>query len=85
MKEIMDISFAVFNRHINNAGDRAKMAFIKRFGQEVWDKEIEPFEKQGIMTLFHTEPNTYTEWYTEVVGVLVNEDRVTVEVPASTV
>lgn len=74
-EEILDINFSLFNGHINNASEKAKKAFIKRFNQEEWDKHIQPFEDNGIMTIFAKKPNRYTLWYVETVAVFVNENR----------
>jgi hypothetical protein len=57
MAEVMTLDFALFNYHINNARKKAKKAFIKRFSQKDWDKEIQPFEDAGIMSIFDKKPN----------------------------
>jgi len=71
--EILDIQFALFNCHINNAREKVQKIFIKRFGQEKWDKELKPIESQGIMSIFNSEPNYYTQWYVEMIWYFVNE------------
>lgn len=73
--EILDPYFAVFNQHINDAGNRAKIAFIKRFSQGEWNEHIQPFEDKGIMSMFNEKPNKYLLWYAETVAVFVNENK----------
>lgn len=73
--EPMDVYFSVFNLHCNNAGDRAKRAFIKKFGKKVWDETIAVAHKNGIMTIFHTKPTEHTKWYAEKVQEFVNDGR----------
>lgn len=72
-RTLMDHKFSVFNLHVNKAGDRAKTAFIARYGQKKWDKEIEPFHHAGIMSIFGQKPNEYTEWYVNAIWLFVND------------
>ena len=74
VKEIMTPHFAVFNQHINNAGERTKVAFDKRFGEGAWEKYMQKYEDNGIMTIFQEKPNEYTKWYAEAVAIFVNEN-----------
>ena len=73
--EMLDVQFALFNCHINKAQEKVKILFIKRFGQDIWDKEIELFEKKGIMSIFDTKPTYHTEWYVEMMWYFVNQDK----------
>ncbi len=72
-KEILSPNFAVFNLHINDAESKAKQAFVKRFAQETFDSEIQPFIDKGIMSIFNTKPTEHTRWYVEAVGIFVNQ------------
>ena len=73
--EPMDVGFAVFNGHINNAFMRTRLAFIKKFGQKVWDEHLAAADKDGIMVIFQTAPTEYTKWYAEKVQEFVNDGR----------
>ena len=72
--EKMDPYFALFNLHKNQAGERAKQEFIRKWGQDVWDKEMKPFEEKGIMSIFQQPPNQYTSFYVGRVHEMVNEE-----------
>ncbi len=74
LEEPMDRNFAIFNIK-NEDRQRADAGFIRRFGQEVFDREISPIHKAGIMSVFHNPPNKWTTWYVETVAFLVNERR----------
>jgi len=74
-REKMDLGFALFNCHINNAKSKAKKDFIKKFGLEVWNKEIEPFWGKGIMSIFSEPPNEPRAWYVEKIQEYVNKGR----------
>lgn len=52
MKERMSHEFAVFNLHVNNAGNRADREFKAQFGQDAFDDHIAPLRKDGIMAIF---------------------------------
>lgn len=73
--ERMDIGFAVFNCHINDARDRADREFIAQFGQEVFDGEIKPFHDSGIMSIFNKPPTLYPLVWVSLVTAFVNEGR----------
>lgn len=70
--EPLDMHFAVFNIRDEDK-KRANAGFIMRFGQEIFDKEILPIHKAGIMSIFHNPPNQWTRWYAEIVAFLVND------------
>ncbi len=74
-RDVMDMHFALFNYHSNNAHTRAKVSFIKLYGRKAWDAEIEPHEKSGIMSLMENKPNEWTMAYVTMVHVYVNENR----------
>jgi hypothetical protein len=71
--EMLNVYFAVFNRHINDAGKKAKDAFIKRYGALAWHQQMKPFERAGIMSVFQSAPNQFTTYYTDMVHYFVNE------------
>lgn len=71
--EPMQEGFSVFNCHINNAKERSKALFVACFGQDKWDREIQPFHNKGIMTIFHKKPTKYVQWYVDTVTAIVNE------------
>jgi hypothetical protein len=73
--EVMDLSFSMFNGHVNDAFEKAKVAYLKRWGKKSWDEKIAPLHEAGIMTIFHSAPTEETRWYAEVVAVYVNEGR----------
>ena len=73
-KEPMDLYFSVFNMNDEDK-KRSDAGFIMRFGQEIFDKEISPIHKDGIMTIFHNQRNQWTLWYAEIIAFLVNERR----------
>jgi hypothetical protein len=70
-KEFLNVGFAVFNIKTEEK-HKADTGFITRFGQEIFDKEILPIHKSGIMSIFHNPPNQWTAWYIEIVAFLVN-------------
>jgi len=72
-KKIMDPYFAMFNNHVNNAFQHAKKIFIKRFGKEIYKKDIVPFKKNGIMSIFNKDPTPSSKWLVEMVWYFVNE------------
>jgi hypothetical protein len=74
-KSRMDSGFAVFNLHVNDAGERANAEFIKQFGQERFDKKIKPFYDRGIMSIFRQKPGKYALAWVTLVTAFVNEDR----------
>ena len=64
--------FAVFNCHVNNASERARRVFNKRFGAGSYRKHISPLVKRGIMSIFDDKPNTYTLFYVATITRIVN-------------
>lgn len=72
----MDITFSVFNCHVNNAKERATAEFVAQYGQENYDKHIAPIDEAGIMTIFHRKPTQYTAAWVTLVTAYVNENRV---------
>jgi hypothetical protein len=71
-KEPMDIRFAAFNCHVNNAKQKAIMRFVKKFGSVTYRREIKPILKNGIMSIFHKEPNEHTKYFAETIQEIVN-------------
>lgn len=71
-KEPMDVYFAVFNCHVNNAKSKAIREFKKTYSPEIYDKEIKPFIKSGIMSIFQEKPNKYTLHFAETIQKYVN-------------
>lgn len=69
----MDIYFAVFNCHVNNAQEKADNWFIDTHGQEIFDMEIKPFLDGGIMSIFQTSPTTWTSAYAKKIQEYVNQ------------
>lgn len=74
MTERMSAGFALFNRHVNDAGDKAKQIFLASFGQDKWDEEVQPLEDAGIMSIFDMEPTPFLSFYITTVMLLVNGD-----------
>jgi hypothetical protein len=74
MNEYLGVTVALFNCHLNNAQERAKVAFIKRFDEASWKKEIQPFIDKGLMSITEN-PNGYARWFVEAVAIFVNENR----------
>lgn len=71
--ERMDQGFAVFNLHVNDAGDRADREFIAQFGQDEFDKVIKPLHDAGIMSIFDNAPTPQTQAWVSLVTAFVNE------------
>lgn len=71
--ERMSQGFAVFNCHINDASDRADAEFIAQFGQKAFDSTIKPLHEEGIMGIFHDEPQKWTLAWVTLVTAFVNE------------
>ena len=75
MPERMSPYFAVFNFHINDARDKAKKLFVKTFGQEAWDKEIQHYVTNGVMEIFSIpHPDFMVMFYVAAVTMIVNGD-----------
>lgn len=74
MTERMGTVFAVFNLHVNDAGEKAKRIFIANFGQDMWDEVMQPLEDAGIMSIFDQEPTPFLSFYITTVLLLVNGD-----------
>ena len=51
-REWLSPKFAVFNLHVNKAGERADAEFTSQLGQESFDKHIKPCHDAGIMSIF---------------------------------
>ena len=75
LPEKMDPHLSVFNCHVNKADRRAKAAFIEKYGKAVWDKQLQPKVKTGIMVIFKERPTKYTRFYVAAITKFVNEDR----------
>lgn len=71
----MSHGFAVFNLHVNNAGERADAEFIAQFGQKRFDRHIAPLRASGIMEIFQTKPNQWRLIWVALVTGFVNEKR----------
>lgn len=57
MPERMSQQFAVFNNHVNKAGERADAEFKEQFGLAMFDKHIAPLRESGIMAVLHMPKN----------------------------
>ncbi len=73
--ERLDIGFAVFNNHINDAGDRADKEFIAQFGKKLYAKHIKPCHDKGIMVILHKKLETkpYRMAWVAICTAFVNE------------
>ena len=71
----MDGYFAVFNQHLNNAGDRAMKDVKEKFGV-IGESKMAVLQAKGIMSLFQEKPNDVTKYYVDKVTEYVNENRV---------
>lgn len=74
-QERLSQGFAVFNLHINDAGERADAEFIAQFGQKTFDRYIKPCHEAGIMSIFHESPGKWRLLWVALVTAFVNEDR----------
>lgn len=74
-KKKMDVYFAVFNNHVNNADWLAKCQISAKFGREGLS-EIAKVTEVGIMSIFHCSPTPVTQFYVDAVHGIVNMDRV---------
>lgn len=70
-RERMSPNFAVFNNHVNGAGDRAR-ELIREFAPTLAD-EIDAIDEKGIMGVFDKEPTQATSAYVWLVTAFVNE------------
>lgn len=66
-------SFAVFNLHVNRAGERADEEFIKQFGQEHFDRHIKPYRDNGIMAIFEKSPASFAGIWIALCTAYANE------------
>jgi hypothetical protein len=74
MAEKMDIRFALFNSHINNAFNRASICFIEKFGAAKYCDIIAKYYNKGIMSIFSSLPIEETKYFVEKVQEIVNEE-----------
>lgn len=72
-KERLDPQFAVFNLHVNDAGNRADAEFVAQFGRAKFDEKIKPLHEAGIMSVFDKEPTKWTLAWVALVTAFVNE------------
>lgn len=72
----MDIGFAVFNCHINNAEERAIALFVETYGQAVFNDAIQPCIDAGIMSIFDGALTERTEFFVKSIQKFVNENRI---------
>ena len=70
----MDPGFALFNYHVNDAAEKAKELFIRTFGEEKWQAEIQPFVDTGVMAILNEPVTFYTGFYVAAVTLIVNGD-----------
>lgn len=75
-QEFLDPRWALFNCHVNDAEKRAKIKFIISNGTKCWNKEIQPFVDQGIMSIFNVKPNKWTVEFLKDVCRFVNEKKI---------
>ena len=71
-KEKMSPSFAVFNNHVNDAGDKA-LALMEEFFPLHYE-EVKKADEDGIMSIFNSEPTKAALIYVAMVTALVNEE-----------
>lgn len=69
----MDQYFAVFNLHVNKAGERADREFVAQWGQKRYDRHIQPYRSDGIMAIFGRKPNQWQLIWVSLVTAFVNE------------
>lgn len=67
---------AVLNRHINNAGHLAKLAFIQMYGQAMWDQHMLIHERSNMTLIFKSQATLYNTFYVLTVMSIVNTGRV---------
>jgi len=72
--EKMDIRFALFNCHKNNAFNRASIYFIQKFGATRYCDAIAKYHHKGIMTIFSDPPTEETKYFVEKIQEIVNEE-----------
>jgi len=73
-KEKLDINFAVFNQHINDAGKIAIKTVNEMFAKGTPElKELNRMYKNGIMEIFKQEPSFVTGAYVALVYHIVNK------------
>lgn len=72
--ERLSIAFSVLSSHSRGAHAKARAVFIRNFGQEGWDRHIQPFEDRGIMAVFNEPPNFYTMFYVAAITMMANGD-----------
>lgn len=75
-QEFLNPRWALFYGHRNDATERAKTKFITSNGKNCWNKEIQPFVNQGIMSLFNAKPNKWTVEFLKDVCRFVNEKKI---------
>lgn len=74
MAERMSVGFAVFSQHINDAAAKAGDLFVRTLSQETWDRELEPYARNGIMALFEKDFAFCMGFYAIAVMLTVNGD-----------
>lgn len=72
-RETMDPGFAVFNLHVNQAGEKADAEFVRMFGQDLFDEQIKPAHDNGVMSIFELPKTEHRIAWIAMVTVLVNE------------
>lgn len=72
-REAMDPTFAVFNLHVNKAGEKADAEFVRMFGADLFEEHIKPAHDNGVMSIFAMPENEYRLAWIAMVTVLVNE------------
>jgi hypothetical protein len=65
------VGFAFFNQSQKDRKE-AKAGFIRRFGPQEWERQIQPFVDSGIMGLLSQRETPEARWFVEVVSFLVN-------------
>jgi len=77
--DVMDPYFSVFNCHVNRAYDKARELFIRIHGREKWEVEIQPYDDEGMMSIFNSEPTEDMKFFVFMVTAFANEDKLTLE------
>lgn len=75
-REKMDLYFSVFNCHVNDAEKKAVTAYKEKYGEDVFERVIQPILDAGIMSIFDKPPTEETKAFATLIQDFVNEGRV---------
>ena len=71
----MDAYFALFNCHVNNALEKTTEKYKEIWGAKRFEKKIQPFIDNGIMSIFNTKPNRDLKFFVFYNADVVNAVR----------